>query len=284
MSQLHLENRNIKRKEIEMPPLPVEEVVQAISDSSQQEAAPEVNSQQEVQEPEEVQQDVHAKEEVLQAQRDEPAPLPAVKERESAQAKNFRELRDKAERFAKERDDLAQKLKDYELTRSAKEDYDIAPDDLVEGKHLAKFIKTQKELETKLKQYEQQRYMQDAETRLRAKFTDFDSVVNADTINALKEKDPQAVAALQASSHDPEGALSLAYMAIKFNGLAKNPQESADALRAQKNSVKPRPLNSVAASHSDSPISRMNAFAEGSVSKEVSAQLWKEMQAAMKGR
>lgn len=276
--------RDVKRPPIEMPPLPPEPQEAApIAQASQDAIIPQDQMSGFSQEGGEDGKSTQ-EQEASTAQKQEVPDAGSNGQRESAQARNFRELREKAERAARERDDLAQQIKDLKSQIAQKDDYNLNPDDLVEGKHLAQVLKEQKAMNERLKAYEQQRQLADAESRLKAKYADFDQVVNESTILALKEADPKAAEAIKASSHDPEAAFSLAYMAIKFNNLVKSsPRNDLEAQRAQQNSNKPRPLNTVAAQHTESPISRMNAFAQGELTKEMQAQYLKEMQDARKG-
>jgi hypothetical protein len=263
--------RGRKPKEIEMPPVAPE--------------APAPEPQEQVaaaQEPHYVEQPQQATQETQEPQgqdnsvRDEPV---SQQPRESAQAKNFRELRDKVDRYARERDEAIQRIKDLEAAKSQSDDYNLSSDDLVEGKHLARLVKEQRQLKEQLQRYEQQQALTTAESRLRSKFPDFDQVVNADTINALKEIDPEAVSVLQSSAHNPEATMSMAYRVIKSHNLGPQAPRKVDSdtLKAQQNAAKPRPLNTVAAQHAESPISRMNAFAGEELTQEVKDQLLKEM-------
>lgn len=267
--------RGKKPNPIEMPPLPPEApvqelpveqpIIEGIPDEPERDSSSAATS--------------HAPQEQI-SQQDE-----GHRPQESAQAKNFRELREKADRAARERDDLAQQIKELKSQLSSKDEFNLSPDDLVEGKHLAQIMKEQKELKEQLRQYSQQRYLAEAEMRLKSKYADFESVVNEKNISAFKEINPKRAEAIKhVASLDPEEALTLAYSAIKESGLYEEPKRhDQDILKAQQNSAKPRPLNTVAAQHTDSPISRMNAFAQGELTPEMQKQHYKEMQEARKG-
>lgn len=262
--------KDIPRKQIEMPPLPPEE---PIAESDVTAHAASENASEASQAPQETAQ----------------APVQQVQEtpKESAQAKNFRELREKAERAERDRADLEKKYRDLEARIIQKEDYNLSPDDLVEGKHLQKFLKDQNELKEQLKRYEQQRQLADAEARLKSRYNDFDQVVNEKNILALKDIDPEEVETIKSiATSNPVQAFSIAYKAIKYHNLnqqAQPAQPDRDVMRAQENAGKPRPLNTLAQQHTDSPISRMNAFASGKVTPELQKQLWKEMNEAREG-
>jgi len=282
--------RGMKPKQIEMPPLPPEDIIskepvmeashekhEGVSQQLTQENMPQGEAIQEIPE-------AHAQS-VSQQQ-----PLPSTPERETPQAKNFRELRQQAERAQRERDEFEKRCRELESKVSQKDELNLSPDDLVEGKHIAQLVKEQREMKQKLQQYEQQsveqRRMAQAEANLRAQYEDFDKVVNQNTVTLLREKHPDIAERVTKLAHDPQMAFDYAYMAIKQNLLRQGSagqenfpprQSDLDAAKAQQNSAKPRPLNTVAAQHTDSPISRMNAFANGEVTPEMQKQLWKEM-------
>jgi hypothetical protein len=279
-------------KSIEMPPLPAEEpIMESVYENTSEPVAQEAASQ-----GEDTQEENQATSQQILQQAEAPRETirPEVPQQEAAQAKNFRELRNKAETAQRERDDFEKRYRELELKVAQKDDFNLSPDDLVEGKHIAQLVKEQREMKQKLQQYEQQnaqqRQMAQAEANLRAHYNDFDRVVNESTITALKEKYPQKAEAIAKLAHDPESAFDYAYMTIKMNNLAPSDaphpttgRQDADSAKAQQNSIKPRPLNTVSAQHTDSPISRMNAFANGEVTKDIQKQLWKEMNDARKG-
>lgn len=289
--------RGIKTKHIEMPPLPPElpEPMEMVSENTTEPVTQE--SLQQSQPSQEV-----PVESVLSQSAHTEAPSREAAKQETSQARNFRELRQQAERAQRERDDLEKRYRELELKVAHKEDYNLSPDDLVEGKHIAQLVKEQREMKQKLQQYEQQsvqqRQMAQAEANLRAQYQDFDKVVNSNTVELLKERYPDVAESITKMAHDPQMAFDYAYMAIKQRNLSaqpesprgpdpdlsrRSPQAETEAVKAQQNAAKPRPLNTVAAQHTDSPISRMNAFANGEVSKELQSQLWKEMNDARKG-
>jgi hypothetical protein len=212
--------------------------------------------------------------------------------RESVQARNFRELREKEARTARERDDLAQQIKDLKSQLSHKDDFNLNPDDLVEGKHLAKVVKELQEQKELIRAYDQQRQFAEAEIKAASRYSDFRNVVTPQTIDALQKADPRRAEALKRmAAQDQEEALIMAYMSIKDMNLAPHASdrvapsrtEQLEAQKAQQNAAKPRPLNTVSAQHSDSPISRMNAFSQGELTPEMQKQHLKEMNEARKG-
>ncbi len=204
-------------------------------------------------------------------------------QRETAQAKNFRELREKAERAAREaqqaqqeRDQLAQRIKELEQLAQPRDEFSLAPDDLVEGKHLSRHIKELKEVKDELNRYRQQTHQQTIESQLRTQYTDFDHVVTKENLETLAPSIQQSLKALAQS--DLKAAGEAAYEILR----SKRPSYQHDAALVEKNSAKPRPVTSMSPQQGDSPLSKANAFANG-LTPDLQKQLLKEMNQARKG-
>ena len=206
-------------------------------------------------------------------------------EQESIQAKNFRELRQSAQRLKRERDEALRLLEAQQRSKQAlsedNEDIALNPDDLVEGKHFSKVQKKMKDLERKIKDYESQSHELAIESKLKSSYHDFDKVVNADTINLLRDQYPELHATIS-SSGDLYNKAVTAYTLIKKLGLLPDTQVQEEQLLANKNLLKPRSLSSVSPQQGSSPLSRANAFANG-LTEELKEQLRKEMSEARKG-
>lgn len=268
MSEFLAAQTGKKRPEIAMPPIADEPVAHV-------EAAPEVQmTHHEPSEPTQVQ-------EAPQEQ----APNIPQQERpqETAQAKNFRELREKAERSAREaqqaqqeRDALAQRIRELEQISQSKDELSLAPDDLVEGKHLSRHIKELKEVKDELNRYRQQTHQQTIESQLRTQYTDFDSIVTKENLETLAPSVQQSLKALAQSDLKAAGEAAYEILRGKKTGFQN------EAALAEKNSAKPRPLTSMNPQQGDSPMSKANAFANG-LTPELQKQLLKEMQQARKG-
>jgi hypothetical protein len=223
----------------------------------------------------------------------------APMQRDTDQAKNFRAIREAAERATRERDEALQRLAQYERQSSsfAKATADMQPsttqdqdmdlefnlkdDELAEGKHLQKLKTTIRKLEAKQKELEEQSYTNSAETRLRSKFSDFDKVMTLENIRTFSAAYPELASSINASSDLYDKAVS-AYTLIKRFGIHDDQPFEADKNKAIANTAKPRPLTSVGAQQGgDSPLSRANAFA-GGLTEELKKQLREEMAAASK--
>lgn len=209
---------------------------------------------------------------VVEAQPQEPHEAPQEVEvaqeapKESSEERNFRNLREKAERIQKERDEALVRLRQYEEAQKSESDaLNLKPDDLAEGKHISKVENRIKDLERQL-----------METRLRSQYPDIDKVVNDTTLALVKEKYPHLARTIGASKDFYDQAIS-AYTIIKEMGIYQDPSVfESDRAVALKNANKPRPLASVSPQQGDSPLSKANAFANG-LTEELKLQLRKEM-------
>lgn len=205
-----------------------------------------------------------------------------VKEREA----NLNVLRKLAEQASRERDDALRRLQEIENRNapryeSSDEDIVIKDDELVEGKHLAKYVKKIKQLEEQQRKYIQQNSESTAEMRLKAQYPDFDKVMTLENVQTFSAAYPELAKTINASS-DLFDKASSAYTLIKRFGIYSEQPFEADKQKAIANSSKPRPLASVSPQQGDSPMQRANAFANG-LTPELKEQLLKEMNESRRG-
>ena len=207
----------------------------------------------------------------------EVATAPAEEQKPSAsdQEYNWRELR-------KSRDELQSRVQDLEKMVAPKqegteEDLNLAPDDLVEWRHVQKQIK---KVEDKLRQYQDVSTEISIESKLKTQFPDFDKVVTKENIEILKRNEPEIAAALIASNDLYSKGVS-AYKMLKNLNIYKEDTFEKDRQKAQENLDKPRSLSSVSPQSGNSPLSKANAFAEG-LTPDLKKQLYKEMQESRK--
>lgn len=196
---------------------------------------------------------------------------------------NLRILRERADRASRERDEYARRLQEYENSQkveSKDEDFGVKDDDLVEGKHLAKYVKRIRQLEEQQKQYMQQNQESNAEIRLKTQYPDFDKVMTLENVQSFSNAYPELAKSINAS-HDLYDKAYSAYTLIKKFGIYEEKPYESDKKRAADNMAKPRPLASVNPQQGDSPLSRANAFAEG-LTDDLRSQLRKEMEEARK--
>ncbi len=207
-------------------------------------------------------------------------------EQETAQQRNFKALRERALRLEQEKQDMARQLAAYQQQNQRQQEQpeqedDLAPDTLIEKRHLSRYDKKISELEQELKQYRDQSISMSAESQLKSKYSDFDAIVNKDNLEMLKLTYPELAQTIY-SNPDLYTKGASAYTIIKQMGIAPGSQNVADKERADRNLAKPRPLASVSAAQgNDSPLQRANAFANG-LTEDLKAQLRKEMIESMK--
>lgn len=230
-------------------------------------------------------------EEQTQEQEVTAAPEPVQEQKyETDGDRNFRELRRKASRLEQEKEQYRARLEQYEAQNQQRhpqkaqehEEPDIAigDEDIVEGKVLKQFIKKQKALEAELKTFKAKSTEDIIESRIRARFPDYYSVVNADSIEALAAEDPELAYTIQ-SSQDFYNKAVLAYKEIKRRGIVPESNHDNEKKRVQENSSKPRSTTTIAPQRGESPLSQANAFANG-LTPELKSSLLKEMREAAK--
>ena len=161
------------------------------------------------------------------------------------------------------------------------QDDNLAPDALVEKRHLSRYDKKIQNLENQIKAYQEQSVSMSAEQQLKSKYADFDTIVNKDNLEMLKLTYPELAQTIY-NNPDLYTKGASAYTIIKQMGIAPGTSLNQDKERAERNLAKPRPLASVASSQgNESPLQRANAFANG-LTEELRQQLHKEMIESMR--
>jgi len=212
--------------------------------------------------------------------------LDEVNQESSAQAvpkdntqDNLRRLREARDRSEREKAILEDRLKQYtSREETPKQDLEYGDEDFVEGRHLKKEMES---IKKQLHAYKQQQVSSADETRLKSVYADFEKVVNPETIQRLKELDPETAETIATSNASLYARGAAAYKRIKEIGAYVEDNHKQDREKAQANIAKPRPLNSVSPQQGDSPLAMANAFANG-LTPELKKQLWKEMNEATK--
>ena len=200
--------------------------------------------------------------------------------------RNFRELEKAKLRAEKERDEAIKYAREVQMTHPKpepeEEELTIGNDELVEGKHLKKVNQRYNKVIKDLQETRRQLQEQTDELRLKLKYPDFEKVVNKETIDRLKEKDSDVYDAISATT-DRYKQVILAYNSIKSNGLYSQPGSYDEEKQLlQKNSTKPRPVASISPQQGDTPLSRVNGFANAPFDEEAKARLRREMEDARK--
>ena len=203
---------------------------------------------------------------VQEMQSEQPAEQPeqqAPRKLKNDEYKNAANLRKQLEQTQRERDNALRQLQD-------KNDGVLGDDDLAEGKHLNRVQREIKALKEELVQ-----------TRIKAQYHDFDSVVNMDNLNSLRDSYPELMSTLQ-NAPDLYTQASAAYTLIKKMGIVPDTQDINNRARVQSNTNKPRPASSVGPQQGESPLTKANAFAEG-LTDDLKKQMVKEMNQARMG-
>ncbi len=216
---------------------------------------------------------------------------------ETPQQMNFRMIKERAERAERERDEAMKYAMSFQQPKQQaapqsepEDDYsDMGLDDdgLAEGKHLKKVLKEMRELKKEMHAYKAKATNDTVEIKLKNQYPDFDKVITQDNLQALSTMNPD-LADMISQTPDMYKRAKLAYDMVKQYGIyqdaPKSPTYDAEKAVAQKNAAKPRPLASVSPQQGDSPLSKANAFANGSLSEDMKAQYRREMVQATKGR
>jgi len=195
---------------------------------------------------------------------------------------NIRRLREAKERAERERAILEEKLQQYtsqdKKAKQEEPEYSYGDEDLVEGRHLKKEMDS---IKKQLSSYKREQAAQTDEARLKNVYSDFDKVVTPETIEKLRELDPETAETIATSGASLYARGAAAYKRIKETGAYVEDAHQKDRAKAHENASKPRPLNSVSPQQGNSPLSMANAFANG-LTPELKKQLWKEVQEASK--
>jgi hypothetical protein len=181
--------------------------------------------------------------------------------------KNFKALREKADRATRERDEALAEV------RRAKQEAERLKQESLNSTLTPDQREIQK-LKQDFEQYKVQSHETLVEARLHAQHPDFNSVVSQENVAALKEAYPEIAATLQ-SSPDLYTAAVSAYTMIKKFGIHKD-TSSADKAQTQSNMSKPRPASSVSVQTGQGALSHANEFASG-LTPELKNKLYQEM-------
>lgn len=212
-----------------------------------------------------------------------------VEVKESPQQMRFRELREAKLRAEWERDELTRRLQAIENSdrpraiqtkQVEEEDFEIAPDEIIEGKHVLKIIKAERQRsERQMKQQHAQMMNMMMENRLKSELPDLDSVVTTENARKLQQLYPE-IANTLLNAPDEYTKLKSAYTIIKKLNIS--PVDSvydyeADKRKIQQNMAKPRAVQSV--TPRQSALAQAGSY-DGELTDSLKAQLWKEMNTA----
>jgi hypothetical protein len=219
---------------------------------------------------------------------------PAV---ESSKEQNLRFLRERAEKAEREREEMMKYVMSLQQNQQApaqkqqpvqeEPDFSFQIDDdaLIEGKHAKQLAQEIASLKKTLKNYEQQTKrtaLETVEMRLQTQFPDFNKVVTHDNLVKLRQINPDLADTILRNNDEYKQA-KLAYEMVKQFGIYQDETSVVEQALAKRYVNKPRPTTSISPTKSDSPISRVNAFANAPLTKEVKQAHYEEMLQAMKG-
>lgn len=168
---------------------------------------------------------------------------------ETAQAKNFRALREQNEAMARELEEAKSYMQNMEANKpKVAESVSDDDDDLVEVRHLRKVNQKMEVLQDQI-----------AENSLISKFPDFHSVVNESNIKKLIEDYPELAHSID-SNKDMFTKKKAAYTLIKKLKIGAAGDNTAEFKKAQGNADKPMPLSS--ANAENKPFAHADAYAQ----------------------
>lgn len=270
---------------IEMPPLPNEEQTNQTPADNYVEEEPVHKLPEELAQAQAIQREAEEQATVEIPETPEPEPL-GIRITKSPQD-SFNELKKAKTRAERERDEALARLQAYESAKSKnvepEEDLNVqlGENEYAEGKHIAKLVKKVSRLEQQTREAEQRAYEIATEARLKVQYPDIDRILSSDNIAALRNKHPELAYTLNANTDFYNKAIAT-YTMIKNLGIAGETETGyANEAKIKANLAKPRPLASIAPQKSESPLTRVNAFAEG-LTDDLAKQLRKEMADSMR--
>jgi hypothetical protein len=206
-------------------------------------------------------------EEALQAEQEVQASPPP----EDPQERNWRNARQKMQEQSQQIELLKQKLEQMQSPKTDPQpEEDLTDDDFVRGYHLKKKLEA---MEKALQKTE----AENAISRVKDQFSDFDQVVSFENVELLKQNDPELAISLKALANDPYAQALATYKLLKRTDYSQQKQSMENKQRIDKNIKKPPSINSVAS------LAEANRFANG-LTPELKKALQKEMNDAAKRR
>lgn len=213
--------------------------------------------------------------EVVQPDQSESSESQAHSSQESDKDRNFRELRESKRQVEMELRELREQMESFRRSQMPQQqeaaEPELSDDDLVEGKHLKRYIK-------RLEQRLEQQAQASVPDRLRTKFSDFDQVVTPENIEKLKQAEPEMYATLIAGNDLYTKGVS-AYKALRNFGIVKGDSYVAEKEHVQKNSSRPMSTQAI---KGQGALHEANAFAKG-LTPDLRKQLYQEMVNSSRG-
>jgi len=200
---------------------------------------------------------------------------------------SFKEIRAKADKLQRERDEALltlRRIEEYALQQQqqarqpvAEPEPDLDDDDYVEAKHFKSKIS---HLEKQLNQFQQQQQSSSIEMQLRAKYPDFDRVMTYENISNLLEMRPEIAQALL-KSPDIYNKAASTYTILKEMGIHQDNSYEPERERAQQNFNKPQ--TAAALKKTESALSHASEFSGSRLTQDRKEEIWKQMQRNLRG-
>jgi len=212
---------------------------------------------------------------VVQADQEENSQPQAHPEQpDSDKERNFRGLRESKKQLEREVSELREQMQriiDPPAPRK-EEEPEIMDDDLVEGRHLKRYLQR---IEARLAE-EKAASVPD---RLKSKFEDFEQVVTKDNVEKLKQLEPELYSSITSGNDLYTKGVS-AYKALKRFGIVEDDTYAADKERVNKSHSRPMSTQAV---KGQGALHEANVFAQG-LTPELRSKLYKEMVDSAKAR
>ena len=179
---------------------------------------------------------------------------------EIAQERNFRQLREQNEEYARRLQETERRARDLELKLAPKtEENQLGDDDFADVKYVKR---SRQEQDDRMRSLEQQVI----EYAIKAECPDFYSIVTKENVETLVKEYPE-LAAVVNNTQDYKAKAVSTYTLIKKFGLHTIKTESD---KIQKNALKPKVSNSIA--KSDSDLTNAHVFEQGLEDAEKAAR------------
>ncbi len=206
----------------------------------------------------------------------QPAPAPETK----AEV-NLRIMRERWEAAEREKNELANRLKqweeqqrkaqpynNYQAETPTSSNFNIAIDDdaLVDGKVAKTLAQQIQQTQRELQEARQQAAITMAETYAAQRFPDFKSIVTEENLKNLQALHPDDFHSIMANP-DPKSRFVTAYNMIKNYGVSENESQYITK-RIEDIKAKPKQAASAGASIPDNPLSRVGDYDRRILSKE----------------
>ena len=200
---------------------------------------------------------------------------------------SFQEIRLKAERLQKERDEAhmtLRRIEEYAIQQQQQSqqqrqpepepDPDLDDDDYIEARH---FKKTISSLTEQLNQFKQQQQSSSIEMQLKSRYSDFDKVMTRDNIAKLREMKPELAASLyKLKDIDPYNTAASTYSLLKEMGVDRQDSYEPERERAQSNFNKPQASSSL--KKTESALSHASEFSGSRLTEDRKKEIWTTMQ------